>query len=510
MAVCASAASAQTYCVAPATGCAVDVPASPTVLQVALDAAASNPGADTVRLGSATYTTTNSNGFTYIDPGSNDPIFITGVGTPGVSTIAVAAPGGVPAGMTNYRGLTIDNLGGQSSLSDLSIALPTPLVVLPANFPENQHYHGFNDQSNTQVTNVTISSPPAAPIYATGIDSVDSGTQIADSTMSLGSGGANYPSYGVDETNLNPVDMNVTNTTIASDQPFRYVNADPGAKLSIDRSTLQARQVGVAATASTVLAYNTLIDLGANAGAVAFDVGFENQNSATDSAVGGDGLTIVGSGNNQLGFSVHAVTDNTDPLHPEFVDTATTTLLDTVIDLRGPNPVAVYRSDDADGTANVNIDYSSLDATTNSESDGAATAPGTTTLGAHNLSPADNGFGDFATGVFRLAAGSPLIDVGDPAPPQYGAVDHDGNSRALLGKTGCNARRDIGAYEFVPAPAIVPSGCPAPTPTPTTNPPAGGGTTQPKKCKKSFKSKKVKGKKKCVKVKKKRALTAPR
>jgi hypothetical protein len=319
--------------------------------------------------------------------------------------------------------------------------------------------------------------------------------------VTLGSGGnSNYPSYGVDETNVNPVDMTISRTTIDSDQPVRYGNADPAAELDIDRSTLRARQLGIAAAPGAVQVTNSLIDLGANANAVAIDSGYENQNSATATAVGGDGLTIVGSGNDQVGLSVHAATDNTDPLQ---VDTATATLLDTVIDLRGANPVAVNRNDDFDGTANVNIDYSSLDATTISESDGVATLPGDTTLGTHNLTPQpDSGFGDFASGVFRLAPSSALIDVGNPAPPQPGAVDHDGNARAVLGKAGCTPRRDIGAYEFLPAPALVPSGCPTTSPPPTTTTPP---STTPKKCKKGTKLKKVKGKKKCVKIKKKRA-----
>src|SRR5882757_9216042 len=102
MAICASAASAQTYCVAPATGCDVAEPG----LQIALTDAASNSGADTVRLGDATYTTTNSPGFTYSDPGNYDPISIVGATAPGASKIAVAAPTILPAGMTTYRGLT--------------------------------------------------------------------------------------------------------------------------------------------------------------------------------------------------------------------------------------------------------------------------------------------------------------------------------------------------------------------------------------------------------------------
>jgi hypothetical protein len=450
MAVWAGTASADSYCVAPATGCTVDL----ATLQPALDQAAAHAGADTVRLGDATYTTTTNNGFTYTDTGNADPISIVGATAPGSSKIAVPAPAVVPGGMTDYGGLTIANLGGQSSLADLSIQLPTPLVVVPANFPENQRYHGFIDQSNTQVSNVTISSPPAAPIWANGIDSVNNGTQITNSTVSLGSGG-NFSSYGLQETNVNAVDTTVTGTTISADQPLRDTNSDPNAELIIDRSTLQARQIALSAAPATVSISNTLIDLGANPSAVAFDVGFENQNSATDSAVAGDGLTVVGSGNNQIGFSVHATEDNTDPLHPEWVDTATANLLDTVIDLRGTNPTAVNRSDDFDGTANVSIDYSSLNPATNGESDGTAALPGAITLGAHtlNLLTSPSGFHDFAAGDYHLDfPGSALIDAGNPADPGPLALDLAGGPRLQDGDGLCPTVRDIGAYEATGSP----------------------------------------------------------
>jgi hypothetical protein len=59
-------------------------------------------------------------------------------------------------------------------------------------------------------------------------------------------------------------------------------------------------------------------------------------------------------------------------------------------------------------------------------------------------------------GVFdyALTATSPMIDAGNPAAPAPGAVDFQGQPRAIDGPPDCFtgiARRDIGADEFVPA-----------------------------------------------------------
>ncbi len=81
------------------------------------------------------------------------------------------------------------------------------------------------------------------------------------------------------------------------------------------------------------------------------------------------------------------------------------------------------------------------------------------------------GCGDFQTsadpaftgpGDYTLTASSPLIDAGAAAAPAAGEVDLAGTARAVVGLAGgaCAApRRDMGAYEFTPATAIV---CPTP------------------------------------------------
>lgn len=70
---------------------------------------------------------------------------------------------------------------------------------------------------------------------------------------------------------------------------------------------------------------------------------------------------------------------------------------------------------------------------------------------------ADPMLADPANGDLHLLAGSPMIDAGDPAEPEAGAIDFDGDARAIDGIVDCEdaPRRDIGADEFVPTdPAV--------------------------------------------------------
>ena len=97
------------------------------------------------------------------------------------------------------------------------------------------------------------------------------------------------------------------------------------------------------------------------------------------------------------------------------------------------------------------------------------TTDGSPTCG---LSPiGDPRFTNPAANDYSLLADSPLIDAGNPAAPAAGASDLLGHSRAIAVK-GCPARRDIGAYEFLPATEL---NCPPPS------------TPAKKKCKKKRK-----------------------
>jgi hypothetical protein len=104
-----------------------------------------------------------------------------------------------------------------------------------------------------------------------------------------------------------------------------------------------------------------------------------------------------------------------------------------------------------DGTANIDYRYSSLDASRNQ-----STGPGATTPGMGNLADPDPLF----AADLSLRAGSPLIDMGDPAGPEAGDSPTDvAGSPRIIG-----TRRDIGAFEYVPPAGPGPGG-PAPGPT---------------------------------------------
>ena len=103
------------------------------------------------------------------------------------------------------------------------------------------------------------------------------------------------------------------------------------------------------------------------------------------------------------------------------------------------------------------------------------------------------GFADPGTDDYHLAAGSPMIDMGDPAAPLGGALDLDGDPRAADGDGDGTVRRDIGADETATV---------QPTPPTPANPAAPGAAK--KKCKKKRKKKGGAGAAKRKKCKKKR------
>ena len=65
-------------------------------------------------------------------------------------------------------------------------------------------------------------------------------------------------------------------------------------------------------------------------------------------------------------------------------------------------------------------------------------------------------FVDSGSGNFRLRAGSPAIDMGNPADPDIPAFDADGIPRSLDGSGSGNAIPDMGAYEYL-APGLLSS-----------------------------------------------------
>lgn len=104
-------ASAGTFCVKPATGCAAVDTFEQTELQNALDTAASDGEASTIRLGAATYTNTSAVPFSVKDVNNTDPTTVVGAGRgQTVLTTSNAADvlrTDVATGITTIRDLTV-------------------------------------------------------------------------------------------------------------------------------------------------------------------------------------------------------------------------------------------------------------------------------------------------------------------------------------------------------------------------------------------------------------------
>jgi len=132
---------------------------------------------------------------------------------------------------------------------------------------------------------------------------------------------------------------------------------------------------------------------------------------------------------------------------------ATVNLADSMI--AGPE-IPLEATADNHRQATIDTSYSNYDAAVppNILDDGSGNggATGTPTISAINQTNFTPGFVNPGTD-FHLAAGSQLIDAGDPSSGGP-ATDLDGNPRVVDGHNVCplSPRRDIGAFEFSPGP----------------------------------------------------------
>jgi hypothetical protein len=449
--VLAPSAGALVYCV-PSN--AVD-PACQTpqaTLQAALNAANANAGNDTVRLGVGTFTDADSFGFTYFAGDGN--VSIIGAGQ-GQTTLTTPPDPGDMFHVNNV--LRLDDSGGGSSVSDLTVSLPTP----SNNNMFGSQYRAVEVEQG-QIDRLTITAP-AIPINSYGFF-VDTGPTTIDNSTVM------FPAPGGENAVIADGAVQITDSDFTADSPV-VIREPAAATHSIDRTSITAvgNTTGVDVEEGTVNLSNSLIDLGTTQ---AQGVRARGGNAVSEAAIVNlDHVTIVGTDLSAEGVRVEA-NDNAN------ADSSTANIANSVIHGVG---IPIRRIADNMDAANVTTSYSNYNVAANVESNG---ANGTGMIIFTNQTNFPPGF--VGGGNFHLAAGSMLLDIGDPADPPMGALDIDGNARALSSMTATCAgpvagRRDIGADEFVPG---MPAGCnpvlptPAPTATPTTTP------AKKKKCKK--------------------------
>ncbi len=451
-------ASAATYCVNNPGGTCDGGSYTAVQLQMALNDADNNGIDDTVKVATGSYT-----GPFMLQAGADNDV-IDGAGQGATNLTFTAA--------FNSAQEVLELTGGK--VTDLTITIPDDGDVGPG------QDIGLQLVSGASAERVDVLSPTGDNVIGVQL----SGSAFSDGNITLKdpAGAANI---GVDAGGVSTV----SDVAITAGMGFRHNLGT----LTVDRAAVKSSYRGAEIGNGSLNVSNSIIDLGTADFATGVAAGNPNPTASETITVNLEGVTIFGGGAGSGG--VVAVADDATV---GITDTITATIANTVVE--GPAFTLAFYADNGD-TATVTTSYSDYDATPGvldikpdlNNAPPSGTATHTPTNQTNVAIP-----GLDATG--HLLPTSQLIDIGDPADP-LAPVDIDGNARELFGLATCPAgtpRRDIGGDEFVPA------ACPGPG--------TGGGAGAPPtpaapvviKCRKGFKLKKIRGKKRCVRKKKKR------
>jgi hypothetical protein len=374
----------------------------------ALEAAAALPGADSVLIGPGDFLLPSA-------PSGIEAHYNSA--TPGNTVVVRGDPSGgthLTMGGTsgNEWGLAIQGPAG-SRVEDLRL-------TIPANADTTSDW-GVYLEGGIVGERLVVDGPSA---YNAGGVTLSLGATLADSSVEL----AGEKTY-----NTAVVTGNGSATIRDSNLAAQYGLSGSGTAITVERSTIEPSWEGLKIDSGTLIIRDSVIDLGSYKGVTGVMIGNLNHGSSLMKATL-DGDTIVGGGQNSTGLRVQA--DNG-------TETAEVTAGSTIID--GPEDAIELWADEG-RSAKLAVSYSNYDPATVDVNDDLVSGgqEGSALLETNEITNFDPGFLDAAAGNLRLAPSSPLIDRGDPAAPEAGRLDRDGNSRA----GGCPPRRDVGAYEL--------------------------------------------------------------
>jgi hypothetical protein len=409
-------ASAVVYCVPNNTIDPVNCQTAETTIQNALTAAANTHAvADTVKIGAGSY---SEAGLSYNETSTGNTVNVIGAGT-GLTLLTI------PNTTGNVDGLLVVAPTG-SSVSNLA-------MTIPAN-ADSSSDSGIELGGGAVFGHNLLVNGPAATA-ARGI-SLSGQASLDTSTINLPSAGTQNAAVFAETAG------SIADSALTADTGV----TGSGITMAIDRTTIHASVAGAVFDSGTLNLRDSVIDLGSSNGAVGVQaVNFNNGTTAMTANLNGD--TIAGGGSNSTGVQARADSaagsDPNDTVHDG--EDSTVTVANTI--LSGQTHSLRVEADRGE-TATMSTSYSNYDSSTKVVTSDLSPGGGTGTASLTedhqtNLAPD-------LDGTFHLNSTSPLIDAGSPAGPPLGETDIDGDDRAILGKDGCAARRDIGADEFVP------------------------------------------------------------
>lgn len=411
----AASASANVYCLPGVTD--PSCTNSSGTIDAAFSSANSSAGADTVRLGTGTYSIANPAGLS--DGGGAAAIHVIGAGK-AATTIT-----GTNAANSAQTYLTLGS-NSPSSISNLTIQLP------PAS---------SNESTDTALTLFTTATADDVAIVGPSADN-GKGLNIG-AGGSFTNGSITLPHTSTLGAGISGSGATISDTTITANGGIDASNNVAQAPL-ISRVTLRVNGRAIYADGGNVDVDDTLIDLMAATSAVGIDaVNFNNGSLAK--TINARHVTIVGGGGNSIGVRSSASASGA-------AQTSTVNLADSVI--AGPTiSLSRLASNSVAGTstANITTDHSNYDAATVVSTNGNHGAGSIAATAQTNSVP---GFTDPGTGDYSLTASSALVDAGNPATGGP-AADRAGAARITDGDGDGTAVRDVGAYEYQP-PAVIP------------------------------------------------------
>jgi hypothetical protein len=405
-------ASAATYCVGSPPGCVgID---KGTDLQAALnDALASSSTADQVQIGPAGSPYSRLDGFSYVGASSINPVEIMGVGSP-TPTLTETTDGA-----NSYQFVLQVQQGAASSVHDLNFTLP------------NQYNPAGLNMAGGTVQRVNVSNPLN---YAGGTGVMVSGGTVEDSTFDLGTNG-----YGVDVRGGSTTPIQVQDNMITAATGFALTSS--GAPVHLTRNRVSASYQGVQIYGGSADVDNTLFDLRGTGNWGIYATRYPSQANVDLDA---RQLTIRNGGGSARGVEEYTANTNSD---------IAVTLTDSIV--RDVAHSVVQGTPPASSTFTFTADHDDYDQSTNLGTPDASTVFRTET----NLVNVDPLFvnpisgANGITGDYRLSATSPVIDAGSATALGPGETDLASQPRIVDGVAPfAGAVRDLGAYEYQPAP----------------------------------------------------------